>query len=334
MSALGQNLCSVFVQFGRVRFSIVSTPTSLDLPDGVERTEIKTDLGAFAALDAHPVAGVCERQPALLVPGYTGSKEDFTAVLGQLAAAGRRVLAIDMRGQYDTPGCGDAGAYSLASLGSDIAAVADAVGAAHLLGHSFGGLVARETMLAGGSGLGSLTLMSSGPAALSGPRAAELRGFLAYVDGHGSAGGAGGDGPGGDGGDTEALRLKIKQIWETQLGPQAAASGVPGDIVAFLRERMLRNCPTGLTAMARYLLSAPDRTEELAALRQVPVLVLYGEDDNTWEPQVQEEMAARLDAERICIPGATHSPAVEAPATTASALTDFWNAVEVTTSFR
>jgi hypothetical protein len=40
-------------------------------------------------------------------------------------------------------------------------------------------------------------------------------------------------------------------------------------------------------------------------------------------------MAAQLDAERICIPGATHSPAVEAPATTASALTDFWNAAEI-----
>ena len=315
----------------------MSTPTSLDLPDGVRRTEIKTDLGAFAALDAHPVAGVCEWQPALLVPGYTGSKEDFIAVLGQLAAAGRRVVAIDMRGQYETPGDSDAGAYSPASLGLDIAAVADAIGAAHLLGHSFGGLVTRETMLADGSGIGSLTLMSSGPAALSGPRAAELRGFLAFVDGvggDGSGGGGGRDGGGDGDGDTEELRLKIKQIWETQLGPQAVASGVPSDIVAFLRERMLRNCPTGLTAMARYLLSAPDRTEELAELLRVPVLVLYGEDDSTWEPRVQEEMAARLDAERICIPGATHSPAVEAPATTASALTDFWNAAEVSANSR
>lgn len=326
----------------------MSTPTSLDLPDGVQRTEIKTDFGAFAALDAHPVAGVCERQPALLVPGYTGSKEDFIAILGQLAAAGRRVVAIDMRGQYETPGDSDAGAYSPASLGSDVAAVADAIGAAHLLGHSFGGLVTRETMLADGSGIASLTLMSSGPAELSGPRAAELRGFLAFVDGDGS--GIGGDGSGGDGdgagedgdrdgdgrddGDTEGLRLKIKQIWETQLGPQAVASGVPSHIVAFLRERMLRNCPTGLVAMARYLLSAPDRTEELAELLRVPVLVLYGEDDNTWEPRVQEEMAARLDAERICIPGASHSPAVEAPATTASALTDFWNAAEVSANSR
>jgi pimeloyl-ACP methyl ester carboxylesterase len=39
-------------------------------------------------------------------------------------------------------------------------------------------------------------------------------------------------------------------------------------------------------------------------------------------------MAARLDAERTCIPGAAHNPNVEAPATTAHALTKFWNGAE------
>ena len=39
-------------------------------------------------------------------------------------------------------------------------------------------------------------------------------------------------------------------------------------------------------------------------------------------------MAERLGAERVCIPGAHHSPAVEAPETTASTLTKFWNRAE------
>jgi pimeloyl-ACP methyl ester carboxylesterase len=39
-------------------------------------------------------------------------------------------------------------------------------------------------------------------------------------------------------------------------------------------------------------------------------------------------MAHRLGARRVCIPGAAHSPAVEAPATTASILTEFWNTAE------
>jgi pimeloyl-ACP methyl ester carboxylesterase len=35
-------------------------------------------------------------------------------------------------------------------------------------------------------------------------------------------------------------------------------------------------------------------------------------------------MATRLSAERVAIPGAAHSPAVENPAATAAALVDFW----------
>jgi pimeloyl-ACP methyl ester carboxylesterase len=56
--------------------------------------------------------------------------------------------------------------------------------------------------------------------------------------------------------------------------------------------------------------------------------VLYGEDDNAWSPAIQEEMAVRLGAQRVRIPGAAHSPAMEAPGATTDALTSFWNAAE------
>ena len=107
----------------------MSTPTFLVLPDGVRRTAIETSRGVFAALEAVPGSGVCDRQPAVLVPGYTGSKEDFLAILHQLAAAGRRVLALDMRGQYETAGPDDPRAYTIGELAFDIAAVIDAVAA-------------------------------------------------------------------------------------------------------------------------------------------------------------------------------------------------------------
>ncbi len=152
----------------------MSTPTSLDLPDGVRRTTIHTARGAFAALEAVPASGVCEREAALLVPGYTGSKEDFLAILDLLANASRHVVAVDMRGQFETPGADDPGGYSAAALGADIAAIMHATGARHLVGHSYGGLIGREAVLAGtGSGaeIASSTLMSSGPAALTGARA-------------------------------------------------------------------------------------------------------------------------------------------------------------------
>jgi pimeloyl-ACP methyl ester carboxylesterase len=91
---------------------------------------------------------------------------------------------------------------------------------------------------------------------------------------------------------------------------------------------MLGNDPDGLVLMAAHMLAAPDRTAELARLDQLPMLVIYGENDNAWSPAAQENMARRLGARRLCIPAAVHSPAVEAPATTASALTQFWDAAE------
>jgi pimeloyl-ACP methyl ester carboxylesterase len=320
----------------------VSTPTTLGLPHGVRRTIVDCARGTFAALEAAPPGGAGERGTSLLVPGYTGSKEDFIPILGPLAADGRRVLAVDLRGQYQTSGPDDPAAYALPELGADIAALARATAAAHLLGHSLGGLVAREAVLSvfprGGSVFPrgddppgdppvmggppvppfppwptSLTLMCSGPAALPGDgvRAADVRSLLDYVAGAGP----------------RELPGKIAEIWHGILEPQAVDSGLPDPIRAFLGERMLANNPTGFVTMARQLLTVEDQTADLAN-RDIATFVLYGENDNAWPPEVQEDMAHRLQARRACIPGAAHSPAVEAPAATAYELTSFWNAAE------
>jgi len=288
----------------------MSTPTSLELPEGTRRTIVKTERGEFAALDAMPAAGPCELGTALLVPGYTGSKEDFIAILGPLAAAGRRVIAIDQRGQYQTPGPDDPDAYEPRELGADVTALVAAVQAAHLLGHSFGGLVVREAVL-GGCAPASLTLLSSGPAALPGQRAEELHFMLNYLDGIAPAG----------------LGVKVAEAWYGVLKPEAVQAGVAAPIVAFLEERMLANNPTGLATMATQLLKAEDKTADLAA-RGIPSFVLYGEEDNAWPTSQQRDMANVLNAERTCIPCAAHNPNVEAPATTAHALTKFWNSFE------
>jgi pimeloyl-ACP methyl ester carboxylesterase len=303
----------------------VSTPRSIDVPPGVRWITLPTDRGQFAAFEAMPATGVCERRPALLVPGFTGSKEDFLPILRQLAAAGRRVIAIDMRGQYETPGTGDRQTYSLKALGADIASLAAAIASdpdttpargeadVHLLGHSFGGLVARQAVLSKAAGICSLTLMSSGPGKLTGPAAGVLQAVLDSIEGlHG-----------------QELAVAIKQLWDLQLGPTAKMEGTPQHILDFLERRMLRSNPDGLAIVARELLTSPDRTGALAAAATtMPILVLYGEYDDKWETPVQEHMAERLHAQRVCIPGATHSPAVEAPETTASALNAFWNKAE------
>jgi pimeloyl-ACP methyl ester carboxylesterase len=288
------------------------------MPHQVRRTVIETARGGFAALKAEPASGVSERQPALLVPGYTGSKEDFLSVLESLAGAGRCVVAIDMRGQYQSPPAKDSAGYALDQLAADIVTVASVIardsGRVHLLGHSFGGLVARQAALDSHGSFLSLTLLGSGPGTIGGMRAQALRDLLAFLA------------PAS--GDLDQMRMMISQIWHTEMRPQAEAEGTPEEVLDFLTERNLLSCPLGLVEMARHLLDCPDRTDDLAAITGLPKLVSYGENDDAWPPDVQDLMAKRLGAERVCIPGAAHSPAVEAPETTAAMLTGFWNQAE------
>ena len=300
----------------------MSTPRSLQKSHHVRQAVLETPRGSFAALTARPASGVGDRQPALLVPGYTGSKEDFLAVLESLAGAGRFVVAIDMRGQYQSEPAPSRTGYALDQLADDLVAVAAAIsgdaGRVHLLGHSLGGLVARQATLAAPTAFLSLTLLGSGPAAIGGVRAQTLRDLLDFLEPAGS--------------DIDLLGAMIAQIWHGQLRPQAEAEGTPGEIIDFLAERALLSCPLGLAEMARHLLSCPDRTAELAALEQLPKLVSYGEDDDAWPPEIQAAMADRLGAEHVAIPGAAHSPAVETPETTAALLTRFWNQAESATT--
>ncbi|GAA1762698.1 alpha/beta fold hydrolase [Streptomonospora arabica] len=288
----------------------MSTPRFLGLPPGVRNTTVRTPMGNVAALQATPSAGGCERQPALLVPGYTGSKEDFIALLQTLAAAGRSVTAVDLPGQYESPGLVDPGEYTRIGLGAIVGEVALTLddGPVHLLGHSFGGLVARETVISAAVPLLSFTLMSSGPSAIGGARAVDAR---RLADAIGRA----------------RTRERLEEIWAEHLDAPTRASGVSPEIHAFLRERMVANHPDALVHMAEELLNATDRTPELAR-SALPVLVLYGENDDAWPPEAQSAMAGHLGAERVVIPGAAHSPNVEAPETTAEALTAFWNQVE------
>jgi pimeloyl-ACP methyl ester carboxylesterase len=299
------------------------------MPDHVRSATLPTARGSFAILEAQPCRGVSDRRPAILIPGFTGSKEDFLPILEPLASAGRHVYAIDQRGQYQSPPAADRGGYAPEELAADVLAIADAVsaaapgegGAVHLVGHSMGGLIAREAVLKKAAAFMSLTLLGSGPGALGGQRAATLTELLSVIDPN----------EGAQPDDRAELTDVVRQIWHDQLEPQARADGTDDHIVAFLRERTLRTCPVHYIVIARYLLECTDRTDELAkaiAAARLSSMIVYGENDDAWTPAEQDQMAKRLDADRKCIPGAAHSPAIEAPVTTASILTNFWNAAE------
>lgn len=266
------------------------------------RRDITTDRGTFAALVAEPDGP--PRATALLVPGYTGSKEDFAPIYDPLAEAGFRVIGLDQRGQYQSAGGDDPALYSTGSLGADIVAVAETFGVpAHLLGHSFGGLTTRAAVIGQPSAFTSLTLLATGPSKLDGQRRTVV--------------------------ELAAPMLPNRPLTEIyDLGQQINAQD-PSFVAheeplkSFFRDRFVTGSAASLLGMGESMLTEPDRVAELKATG-VPVLVVYSRQDNAWAPDVQADMAVRLEAREVVVTGALHSPAVESPGATSRALIDFW----------
>ncbi len=287
----------------------MSTPRFLDLPAGVRSARLATSRGDFAVLEATPAQGrtAAPDSVALLLPGWTGSKEDFLSLLPELARTGRRAVAVDQRGQYETAGPDEPSAYDLNALGLDAFAMAEAVGdgPVHLVGHSFGGLIARAAVLAEPDGFASLTLLGSGPAGLGGPQAQLLTLMAEAIPTQG---------------------LSAVYAAKRELDRRNGAAEESAHIEEFLARRFRANNPVSLTEFTRQLVDAPDLVAELAATG-VPTMVAFGVDDDAWSPAVQREMADRLRARVDEIDGAGHSPAVDRPDATAAVLTAYWNSL-------
>lgn len=284
----------------------MSTPRFVRLPPGVRPGWLATDRGTFATLES----GSRERPTVLLVPGFTGSKEDFIAILEPLAGAGWHVVAVDQRGQYESVGpLDDEVPYAVPELALDLRAMVSALdcGPVHLVGHSFGGFVARAAVLDDPSIASSFVLMDTGPDALVGDLVGQLRVMQDLLRTSGAA-----------------VVWQAMRALDQSLGRPEPADA---DVREFIERRFLANSPAGLLAMAEALLVETDRIAELAEL-PLPMLVTYGTDEDRWPRERQTEMAARLGVECREIPAAGHSPAVENPEATAEVLVDFWARVD------
>jgi pimeloyl-ACP methyl ester carboxylesterase len=286
----------------------MSRPPFLALPDGVRATSVATPRGPLAALASDGAAGGADpaKAPVLLVPGYTGSKEDFIAVLAPIAAAGHPVVALDLRGQFESAGDDHPTSYDVKAFAEDVLAVVAPMGRpVHLVGHSFGGLVARAAALADPARIRSLTLLSSGPAAVPSPADANI-GLLAQV----------------------LPVMDLESIWvaKRQIEGQTEAAPPRPEIEDWMHRRFVANHPVSMLRIAEQLLTATDATDELAAL-DLPVLVMYGDRDDVWPPSLQAATAERLGATCVALPGLGHSPAADDPDATVRPLLEFWASV-------
>ncbi|MEV5798960.1 alpha/beta fold hydrolase [Streptomyces collinus] len=288
----------------------MSRPATFVPPPGARAYALRTARGEFAVVDAPVADGVEPRGVALLLPGFTGSKEDFNPLHVPLAERGYRTVAVDGRGQYESDGPEeDQSAYAQEELARDVLAQAEAVGTpVHLLGHSLGGQISRAAVLLDHSPFLSLTLMASGPAEISASqreRVKLLRDALAV--------------------------MTMAQVWDAIQAMEAPEETDTGTLDGGLddrndlRRRWLRNKPAQLLATGHQLCTEPDRVAELAAV-PLPFHVLSGALDDTWPLALLDGMAARLNARRTVVEGAEHSPNTDRPLATARAIADFWQA--------
>ncbi|MGO2664297.1 alpha/beta fold hydrolase, partial [Mycetocola reblochoni] len=228
-----------------------------------------------------------------------------TTFLPRLAAAGWDAVAYSQRGQGDSAGPVGIENYRLPDFAGDTLLVADAVGAGgavHLVGHSFGGCVARAAAIADPSRFLSVTLLCSGPHGWPG-RHQETTDTV-------RAGGS--------------IGLWYRDNPDTLGVPDSELD--PG--LAFLRLRAERTSPDNLLGGAEILRTDPDTTELLRATG-LPALVAYGEHDDKWPLTMQHEAALGLGAREVAIPGGAHCPHLdgESPVATAVALSTFWGEV-------
>ena len=285
----------------------VSTPPFIDLPPGVtierwpargtERAVMHTGL-------------VANRPWALLVPGFTGSKEDFIAVLPLLAEAGVGAVSFDQLGQNESGGSADAGDYALPLLAADVAVIADTVAerfglaSPHLLGHSFGGLVVQEAVATGMIRPASLTLFCTGPGALPRERWGAVPDLVAALE-----------------------HSDLAEIWRIMHEMEEAEETVPppADVAAFLERRWHANSPVQLREFALLLMHQPRLTGRLRpAIADIPTTVMWGEDDDAWPVEIQADMAAELGVTSVELPGVGHSPNAQDPQAMVDALLRAW----------
>lgn len=259
------------------------------LPEGVVRGDFAAPSGTLATIST----GDPGKPRVLLIPGATGSKEDFILMLPELAAAGYFVLSCDIAGQYESAQAGPENLvpprrrYDYELFRDDLLAMLDAEdGAVHVVGYSFAAIVAQLAFAQRPEKFRSLTLISCPPEPGQSFRGLRLAGwFSGWVNNRvGTA----------------------VMIW----GIRRNVARVAPKRLRFVRSRFAFTRRSSVIDIIGLMKHTPDLRRVLAAAT-LPKLVAVGEKD-LWPLALHRHFAQSINA-RIAVYRGGHSPSETSP---------------------
>jgi pimeloyl-ACP methyl ester carboxylesterase len=255
------------------------------LPPGTETFRFRVPSGELAATGMGRVGN----PRVLLVPGATGSKEDFVLLAPLIANAGYRVESFDLAGQYQSAAAGpgpDSG-YSYALFVADLIAVLEAGQTpVHVLGYSFAGLIAELALALRPELFASLTLLATPPQAGQTFRGVRWIGPFSGL--------------------VPPRTIASLMIWGIVTNQNRTTPGR----LALARERFGYTRRASLDQIMALMKRAPD-TRRVLARSSVPVLIAVGEHD-LWPVRLHRRFAERIGAALRVYPTG-HSPCETTP---------------------
>jgi pimeloyl-ACP methyl ester carboxylesterase len=256
-------------------------------------------------VDMHIVQDGKPGAPALLlIHGFAGSTASWNPVVPQLAGA-NRVIRVDLpgHGRSSAP----AGGYDIPTQARRVSTALDRLGTGPMtvIGHSTGGTVATALAEQRPGRVSALALIDTGPSPDAKiPNGLAGRLMLAPVTGR--------------------LLWRLKAEGTIRKAARTAITR-PVEIPDAIIEDAMAMTYRAFAATGRAPLdyirqqSLPDRL----ALLSLPVLVIFGTDDQRWRSSSAAAYRAVPGARVELLPGVGHTPMIEDPQKTGALLLDF-----------
>lgn len=214
-----------------------------------------------------------------------------------------RVITPDLRGHGRSPA--PEGAYSMDLMARDVLALLDHVGVykAVWVGHSMGGYVTLAAYRLAPERFLGLGMVASNYLA-DNDEARQRRYDTAEKVSQEGAGAA--------------------------VNPKVFKEGTPPDspIVQYLNNVVLATPPAGIIGTMLGMAARPDSTETLKSVR-VPVLVIGGQGDQLFKPEIPQKMAELIPDATLVMVDSGHVPMLEQPDAVTQALAAFMERVSV-----